>query len=168
LDFEVNINPIHQRPADALLVALDHAHGTGALVAVVAVVAARAGVPAIYLLFCYGLWRRTGWFPARWWLDKYRVGEYPISSRLCSWQGPLVGRVDGSVLLVPIHGASTLLSFFSLAALSYGTSKTVWIALCQVHEGDTVWFSLVIPKIWVPREMCLGCWSEARLSAGRR
>jgi hypothetical protein len=46
----VNVNAIHERPADTLLVALDHAHRAGAFVAVVAIVAARAGVPTIYLL----------------------------------------------------------------------------------------------------------------------
>ena len=44
LHFQVNINAIHQRPADAFLVTLDHAHGAGTLLAVITVVATRAGV----------------------------------------------------------------------------------------------------------------------------
>jgi hypothetical protein len=36
---------VHERPADALLVAADHGHGAGALVLGIAVPAARAEVP---------------------------------------------------------------------------------------------------------------------------
>lgn len=48
LHIQMKVNAIHQWAANPLLVALNHAHRAGTLVAVIAVPAARAWFPTVY------------------------------------------------------------------------------------------------------------------------